>query len=208
MEIHERLRLARQRRFESAAEAARYLNMAQATLNAQELGDRGLKPEQIVRYAKAYRVPASWIAFGEGSIDGRRLIPVVGKVAAGTLKFEDAYAQGAGLDEVEPPPGVGEGWIAVVIDGSSMLPAYHSGDLLFYEKRIEGVPPEMIGRELIVGLADGRILLKRVQRGAQPHLFRLESHNQDPIEDAAVEWVAEFVMLRPLPRRLRPGNGK
>ena len=50
--------------------------------------------------------------------------------------------------------------------------------------------PDLIGELCIVGLEDGRILIKQVQRSRTEGLFNLLSSTEKPIFDVAVEWAA------------------
>lgn len=66
METHDRIKQARSARFKTAIEAASYLGVPQATYAHHERGTRKVKPDEMERYAKAFRVSPSWLMFGEG----------------------------------------------------------------------------------------------------------------------------------------------
>jgi hypothetical protein len=42
----------------------------------------------------------------------------------------------------------------------------------------------------VVGLADGRVLIKQVQRGRAEGLYTLHSATEKPIADVKIEWAA------------------
>jgi hypothetical protein len=42
----------------------------------------------------------------------------------------------------------------------------------------------------VVGLADGRVLIKQVQRGSAEGLFNLISATEKPIADVTIDWAA------------------
>lgn len=79
---------------------------------------------------------------------------------------------------------------AVRVDGMSMLPAFPHGVLLFYSRRDLNVD-RYLRRAAIVGLGDGEVLFKVLQKGDTPGLYRLCSLNPDfaDINNVHVEWV-------------------
>lgn len=86
MERHERLKWARERRgFKSAAEAARFLSVPYGTYSGHENNLRGIKDSDLERYAKTFKVPLPWLAFGEGPApkSAPRTAMAVGYVGAG-----------------------------------------------------------------------------------------------------------------------------
>lgn len=66
MEMHERLKFARSRFFETAREAAEALGVKYGTYSGHENGLRGIKRDDVERYARRFRVPFAWLATGEG----------------------------------------------------------------------------------------------------------------------------------------------
>jgi hypothetical protein len=49
---------------------------------------------------------------------------------------------------------------------------------------------DLIGQLCVVGLADGRVLVKQVQRGRAEGLYNLHSATEKPIADVKIEWAA------------------
>ena len=113
-----------------------------------------------------------------------RTIPLVGVVGAGaTIIPMDS------LGYVEAPPGIaGPDTVAVQVRGDSMLPVYRDGDLIYYD--VHQSPEELLGRDVVVELEDGRCMLKQLMAGAQPGFWTLLSHNAAPILDAKIVWAA------------------
>lgn len=66
MEQHERLRQARQRRYPTARAASNALRIPYGTLTGHESGSRGIKDNELRKYARAYRVELPWLAFEIG----------------------------------------------------------------------------------------------------------------------------------------------
>lgn len=65
-EAYERLKWAREQRFESAAEAARALGIEYPTYAGHENGSRGFNKE-ATKYAKKFGVSLLWLMSGQGS---------------------------------------------------------------------------------------------------------------------------------------------
>ena len=72
MELHERLKQARGRRFRTAREASEYLGIPYGTLTGHESGARGVKRGEIMRYARAYGVDVPWLEHELGPTSGRQ----------------------------------------------------------------------------------------------------------------------------------------
>lgn len=122
-------------------------------------------------------------------------MPVVGHVGAGAQIYPiDDHAPGAGLDEIEAPPGAAPGAVGVRVRGDSMYPVYSEGDLLFYAEQRN--PAELIGRECVVRLADGRLFIKIIRRGATPGRYSLHAHNAPPLDDVEIDWAAPVQWIR------------
>jgi transcriptional regulator with XRE-family HTH domain len=71
MERHERLKLARKKRFPTAKAAAGYLRMSYSTLCHHEAGTRQPKDDELAAYASAYRVKLVWLDHGEENLSPR-----------------------------------------------------------------------------------------------------------------------------------------
>ena len=189
--IASRLKWARQQAgFATATAAARAHGWPVSTYLGHENADRAPSRGSAKRYAKAFKVKWDWLLEGEGSPSFKApMAPVLGYVGAGAQVFPvDDFAFGEGLDEVELPPGAPVGAIAVIARGDSMYPRYFDGEKLFYVNREP--PSELIGQECVVGLKDGRVLVKILRRGSRPRRFDLESWNAPLLEDQDVEWAA------------------
>lgn len=69
-----------------------------------------------------------------------------------------------------------------------MWPAYKDGDTLIYDQHTP--PDELIGKEAVCELEDGRVYVKTITRGAGES-YTLTSHNAPPIEDVFIRWAAK-----------------
>lgn len=197
----ERLAWAREHlgHFNSAAEAARAMGVSESTYSLHENGSggRGLPVEPAIKYAAFFKISLEWLLTGRGRPRGKNFAQVVGYIGAGSEVIPvDDHAQGASLEEVEPPPGVDFPCVAARIRGNSMHP-FQDGWLVFWTKDQDGVPEECIGKLCVVKLQDGRMYLKTLRTGSTKHHYHLESWNAPTIENAALEWAAKVTDVRP-----------
>lgn len=174
---------------ETAADAARAFGWSPITYRAHESGLRGLRRDAATRYAAAFGVSEAWLLTGEGAPDGPRpMVPVVGYVGAGAeVHLFEGDQSSEQIDEADAPPGADEHVEAVIVRGDSMTPAFRNRDVIYY-RNIRGEPEQLIGRECVIRLMDGRTFVKILMRGGAPGLFTLFSYNAPLIADVAVEW--------------------
>ncbi|MDB5937572.1 MAG: putative phage repressor [Massilia sp.] len=99
------------------------------------------------------------------------------------------------LEEVPAPDGASDRTVACEVRGKSLGPVLESW-LVFYDDIRSPVSPDMLGSLCVVGLADDRLLVKRLERKNGDLV--LVSNNGDPdITDAVVEWAAKVTSMRP-----------
>ena len=208
----QRLQAARARRgFKSARIAAKALGIAVSTYGAHERaeapGGRDFGPDEAKRYGRRFGVSAEWLLTGREQGPGDAFpghprsededdtpsVPVVGYVGAGSEAHFYAVAQGD-LDEVEQPPGAPDTTVAVEIRGDS-LGTFFNRWLVFYDSVHRPASPDLVGELCVVGLPDGRVLIKQLQRSRSEGLYNLLSPNQPPIVDVRVEWAAKVTSM-------------
>lgn len=129
-------------------------------------------------------------------------VQVVGYVGAGAevLAIDD-HAKGAGIEEIEAPPGMING-IALIVRGNSMEPKYSDGEILFIEKTLYSIE-SLIGENCYVQTADGRSFVKKLHYGSRPGMFTLVSYNAPPIENVAIERAYPIAFTKPKYRMLK-----
>lgn len=203
--MHERLAAARRDAgYPTATAAAEALGVKEPTYLGHENGSRGFKRDSADRYARKFHVALEWLLTGKGQRDRRplssadpgvaRSVPLVGYVGAGaTTHF---FANDIPLDEVPAPVGATESTVAVEIRGDS-LGSFFDRWLVFYDDVHRPVTAELINRLCVVGLADGRILIKKIQRSKARGLFHLLSQTEDPLLDVEIEWAARVKNMVP-----------
>lgn len=135
--------------------------------------------------------------------DHDETIAVVGYVGAGArVPLADPYEKGGGLYYIMRPPQLPRnGFVAVEVEGSSMEPAYESGDVLFYSRQTLGVPSDAVGRRCVCEDAEGNVWVKLVKhRDDQPRSsFDLLSFHEysPPMYDVNLKWASPITMHLP-----------
>ncbi len=199
-EPFERLQEARKRAgFNTPTEAKDAFGW-KSTYLSHENGTRGLRPRVAERYARAFHVRAEYILYGRGSLNGaqapsqpRKTVPLVGFVSAGA---ETHFTAAGELGDVEAPAGSTESTVAVEMRGDSWG-TFFDRWLVYYDEVRRPVTADLIGKPCVVGLEDGRVLVKRIQRSKTKGLFHLFSPAADPIMDVAIEWAARVKNMVP-----------
>jgi hypothetical protein len=210
----ERLRIARARHFKSARLAAKAMSIPVSTYGAHERaedpGGRDFGPEDAKRYGRRFRVSPEWLLTGR-ILPGDPLPPgrgaqeppepaapkasVVGYVGAGAEAHFYAVEPGD-LDEVDAPEDSTEHTVAVEIRGDSMG-SFFDRWLVFYDDVHRPVTSELIGKICVLGLEDGRVLIKKLTASREPGLFTLLSQTEPPIQNVAVDWAAKVKCMVP-----------
>lgn len=201
-EAHERLQEARKKAgYADAPAAAAAMGIPQATYFGHENGNRGLA-RAASRYARFYNVSLDWLVDGKGAMkageatpsEGQATVPLVGYVGAGASAH--FFGEQQTLGDVTAPQWATEKTVAVEIRGDS-LGSFFDHWLVFYDDVHRPMVPELVGKLCIVGLPDGRILIKKVQRSRTRGRYHLLSQNEDPILDVEIDWVARVRSMSP-----------
>lgn len=132
-------------------------------------------------------------------------VPIVGKIGAGGSVIFVALREEDHIDETETvarPPGVSGKLIALIVEGSSMLPKYSDGDIIYIQRNHwEGVLEGDIGDDCAVRLKTGETYVKQLVRGSEPNRWTLRSLNAPDIDNVEVEWATRVLFI--MPRRSR-----
>ncbi len=110
-----------------------------------------------------------WLADGtgpDGIVEAQPgTVPLIGYVGAGAEAVLFGEGQGQ-YDEVPAPEGATDDTVAVEIRGESLGELFDRW-LVFYDDVKRPLSSDMMGKLCVVGLADGRILVKKVARGTR-----------------------------------------
>jgi hypothetical protein len=129
---------------------------------------------------------------GTGGATG---VPLVGYVGAGG-KLSLAEGQGP-FGEVEMPPNGSPTLVAVTVRGDSMSGLLEDGWVVYYDNRRDPPDESHFHKLCIVGLADGRVLVKKLYPGRKSGHYDLHSVNAPPLLDQPVEWAAKVTWIAP-----------
>lgn len=141
----------------------------------------------LVKLAGVLDVPLSAL------LSGPR-VPVAGYIGAGG---EVIFDEVASEDSVIRPPGVSGKLVALVVRGSSMLPKYNDGDIIYIKRDHSSVLFEDIGDDCAVRLASGETYIKQLMNGSVKGRFTLLSLNAPPMENVEVEWATRVLFIMP-----------
>lgn len=121
-------------------------------------------------------------------------VTVAGYIGAGgEIIFEDLGNE----ETVIRPPGISGTLVALVVRGSSMLPKYKDGDILYVQRQHDGWLPDYLGEDCAVRLTSGETYIKQFLQGSAPDRFTLMSLNAPPIVDVEIEWATPVLFIMP-----------
>lgn len=171
----------------SQAELARRVGTSREQIRRLEAGERKLTREWAERIAPHVQREPSQLLFD------LRPVRVLGYVGAG----DDAhFYDEAEMGEAIRPDNAGSNTVAVEIRGPSLGPHFN-GWLAYYDDVRDPPTPDLIGHICIVGLSDGRVLVKTLRKAAQNGFYHLISETTDPIFDVEISWAARVIALMP-----------
>jgi Predicted transcriptional regulator len=196
VEPGERLRAARERAKLSRAVVANRAGYSVSGIGALENGQNNIKPDVAKVLAPIVGTTPEWLLYGTGPPDAsRRTVPLVGYVSAGAQAVLFSEGQGP-FDEVPAPDNTTDATVAVEIRGESLGPLFNEW-LVYYDDVRRPVTSDLYGKLCVIGLPDGRILVKKLQRSRVSGLYHLLSNNEDPMLDQEVEWAARVKTMTP-----------
>lgn len=195
-----RIAAARRQAGWSQHRLAAAVGAAQTTVSSWERGRTEPGREDVRRIAEALEIPVARLELDRaeraGAGDGGPAsAPLVGFVSAGSRAHFFADGQGP-FDEVAAPDGATDQTVAVEIRGDS-LGSFFNEWLVYYDDVRAPVTPDLIGRLCVVGLPDGRVLIKKLKASSTPGLYHLLSQTEEPMLDTEVHWAARVRSMTP-----------
>ena len=122
-----------------------------------------------------------------------RIVGYVGASSGEGALYGFAHDQ---YDEIDAPPFANPNTVAVEIKGKSFGPLME-GMLVFYDDVRRPITDDLVGSICVVGLADSRILLKKIVRKNGGFQLLSNNHLDPPIEDADIVWAAKMIAIAP-----------
>lgn len=185
----------------SARSVAADRGWAMSTYITHENGTRlkkGLSEDDARKYARAFRVDLAWLMTGVGEPRRRADIPgeseatILGRVGAGARVLIEDDATGWPAEGV--PAEIAQSCELYEVEGDSMLPLFHAGDILAIEKRYIS-PRRLVGRLALVLLPTGERLIKTIKRGPEG-LYNLVSLNAADIDEVEIEAAGRLAWVK------------
>lgn len=163
-------------------------------------GRPGFNIATITALARVLKKTPAWLIDGRGQRDaaeaGGAVIRLVGYVGAGAETHYYAVAQGD-LDEV-PFPEASSDTVAVEVRGESLGLLFDRWRVFYDDvRRPVTTDSDLMGRLCVVGLADDRILIKKIKPGRKGRFRLLSVAPEPPIEDVEVDWAASVKLMVP-----------
>jgi transcriptional regulator with XRE-family HTH domain len=180
------------------ADLAEATGLSQSYIGAIESSNINKSPSMDTLIAIA---DALGVRIGE-LFDDAKPVAIAGKVGAGAkIPLTDAYEKGDGLYLVAQPMELSDRRkiVGVEVEGDSMAPIYHGGDVLFYSRDAVGVPTEAIGAICVCEDENGEGWVKHVKTGSEPSKFHLLSLNPlaDNMFDVTLKWASPVKLVWP-----------
>ena len=145
----------------------------------------------LQRFADALNLPIRDLLAGADTGE----VPLVGYVGAGAEAH--FYGEGQGpFGMVPAPEDATAETVAVEVRGDS-LGALFDRWIVFYDEVKQPITADLIGRLCVVGLADDRVLVKKIQRSREPGFYHLLSNTEAPILDVVITWAAKVKSMVP-----------
>lgn len=126
-------------------------------------------------------------------LSAARQIQVVG--AVGTSAEVIFHAEGQD-DWISAPSFATERTVTVEIRGDS-LGRILDGWLVYYDDAHHPPTTDLLGSLCVVGVADGRVMVKQLDDGQLPGRFTLTSNAEPPIYDVEISWAAKVRGILP-----------
>lgn len=176
------------------SEAAKILGRTQSTIS------RWINKKQVPEIDSHRRILHEARELGIMSADvplDGTLVPIVGFVQAGGEAIIHAEGQGPFGEAGMPPKNATEYTVAVVVRGDSMPGVAQDGWHIYYDTRRDPPTTDMLGKLCVIGLSDGRILVKQLLKGSKEGLYHLISSQGSAIVDQKVAWAARVSWIEP-----------
>lgn len=95
------------------------------------------------------------------------------------------------------PPIPGRDIVSIVVHGDSMMPIYENGTVLYYENGYGAPTDDLVNRNCIVTLEDGRTLVRRLHRGPEPGTWNLVAPNGSVLISQRVAHAHRIIWTKP-----------
>jgi transcriptional regulator with XRE-family HTH domain len=127
------------------------------------------------------------------------MVPVLGQIGAGgQVLFSTDPTDETEPRRVVPRPPLATGRLmALEVVGSSMLPKYEAGDIIYVHRDHDGILPNYLNRYCAVRTKEGGTFLKILTSGTEPDRYTLRSLNAEDMENVEVAWASPVIFVMP-----------
>lgn len=178
---------------------AKALGIHQSQITRLVEGKRQLKAEEVSVVADYLGLPSpdTETKFEAEVADetGAPMVKVVGYVGAGAQRHFYSVAQGD-LDEVPVPGRATPDTVAVEVRGDSLGSLFDRW-LVFYDEIRRPVTSDLFGHLCVIGLADDRVLIKKLRRAGDGYFDLISNDGTETIRHVVVEWAAKVKGMVP-----------
>lgn len=154
--------------------------------------DQDMRYDNAVKLAPELHMTPEYLMEGRGEPD-RQVIPLRYHIGAGAIVMP--FADDLPLEYVEVPPGSRDVRGAAIVTGTSQLPVFREGDVVFWGEPASD-PSSLIGLECACTLDDERVYLKKLGYGSKPGLYTLSSYNEEDMVDVRVVMAAAILWVK------------
>lgn len=193
MSIGDRIARARKDKRLSQAELGEAVNVGQTTVSSWERGRTEPTRDDVARIAAALGIPVGSLELPTADTTDWnqaapvRTVPIVGYVGAGAAAH--FYTSDHELGRIEAPEDATSHTVASEIKGDSAGP-WFNGWVIFYDDVRSPITPDLIGEVCIVGLSNGKVLMKEIQHARSPGRYDLISQFEETLPNQEVVWAA------------------
>lgn len=145
---------------------------------------------------KARKIKADEIAVIREYLELDTMVQIVGSVAAGDGEVYYGLANDDPAETAPAPPGASLDTVAVEIKGASLGEGLN-GWLAYYNDRREPLTSDLVGRLCVIGLADGRVLIKIPAKAPGGRFHLKPNATGETLFDCEVAWGARVIHLAP-----------
>lgn len=150
----------------------------------------------LTRIAEALEMPVDQLT------GAAIMVPVLGSIGAGgevlfSVDPDEELNGSAHFDTVPRPPLVVGRLMALRVNGSSMLPKYEDGDVIYVRRDHDGILPQYLNRYCAVRTGEGGTFLKILSPGTQAGCYTLRSLNAPDMENVEVVWASPVLFVMP-----------
>lgn len=124
-------------------------------------------------------------------------VPVLGRIGAGGAVLFSEEVGEHDLPTVPRPPLVAGRLMALEVVGSSMLPKYEAGDIIYVRRDHDGILECYLNRYCAVRTMDGGTFLKILTKGDSEGRYTLRSLNAEDMTNVEVVWASPVLFVMP-----------